>query len=81
MVRLKDTQKKLDQHLTVMHEQLAKSIHIIDKHSLEMDDLAVKISNIQSGLDSKQDSNQVRAYSQVILLNVDRYFWQVHINS
>lgn len=44
---------KLDQHLLVVHEELAKSIHIIDKHSLEMDDLATRITNIQVSIGKK----------------------------
>ena len=44
---------KLDQHLLVVHEELAKSIHIIDKHSLEMDDLATRITSIQVSIGKK----------------------------
>jgi len=63
-IRLKDQQiesakklQKLDKHLTFVHEEVAKSIHIIDKHSVEMDDLTGKILGVQDFIE-KQDENQ-----------------------
>ena len=43
--------------MTFVHEEVAKSIHIIDKHSVEMDDLTGKILGVQDFIE-KQDENQ-----------------------
>ena len=43
----------VDSHLEFVHQELAKSIFIIDKHSLEIDDLAIKCK------DQDQGSNNV----------------------
>ena len=43
--------------MTFVHEKLAESIHIIDKHSEEMDDLSGKIMGVQDIIE-KQDENQ-----------------------
>lgn len=43
--RFSDKLLKIENHLDVVHKELAKSIHIIDKHSDEIDDLSMKLKN------------------------------------
>ena len=38
----------MDDHLEFVHGELAKSIHIIDKHSIEIDDLASKLKQAEN---------------------------------
>ena len=39
--------KELSNHLKMVHDEVAKSIHIIDKHSLEIDELTMKTQDSQ----------------------------------
>ena len=38
----------MDDHFEFVHGELAKSIHIIDKHSIEIDDLASKLKQAEN---------------------------------
>ena len=38
----------VDEHLEFVHGELAKSIHIIDKHSIEIDDLTSKLKQAEN---------------------------------
>ena len=48
--KLEEQVANVDSHVEFVHQELAKSIFIIDKHSLEIDELAIKLkdSNGQS---------------------------------
>ena len=45
---LGDKIQGVDDHLELVHGELAKSIHIIDKHSIEIDDLASKLKQTEN---------------------------------
>ena len=68
-------------HVDFVHEELAKAIHIIDKHSVEIDELTLKLSYAGKNAKNDQENNGGCETSEVNDLRENLKTLQLHIAS